>query len=429
MERKGAGIERVFVKGLVAIGLVAAGAGGAMLVHRYPGAAHPAEAAAQAEAGSPAAGVPAAATPGTAAAPGIAAEAPPAEVEVLLPPEMVTQAGIKTAPATALDVTAAVQVPGIVTANGYREVRVTPLVGGIVTRVHVELGTAVKRGAPVVTLFSADLAEAQTKYLSMTAMAEAERRKLERTKELADIGAASRQELEEATAAYASRATEVEGARQRLLLLGLTREHVQRVTSPDQVVSDVIVPAPIDGVVTSRSANLGMVVGPGQELLVVTDLSDVWVVGDLYEQDFRAVRVGSTASLTTSAYPDLALRGRVSYIDPRVDPQTRTVKVRVEVPNAGGRLRLGMYMTMSFTVKGGERVAAVPRAAVQAIGDRQVVYVRVEGEEGRFIQREIRIGRLVGDVYTVLGGLEPGEVVVTEGSFYLRAESVRNTPS
>ncbi len=424
MERKGAGIERVFVKGLVAIGLVAAGAGGAMLVLRYPGAAHQAEAAAApAEAGSPAAGAPAAATPG------IAVEAPPAEVEVLLPPETVTQAGIKTAPATALDVTAAVQVPGIVTANGYREVRVTPLVGGIVTRVHVELGTAVRRGAPVVTLFSADLAEAQTKYLSMTAMAEAERRKLERTKELAGIGAASRQELEEATAVYASRATEVEAARQRLLLLGLTREHVQRLTSPDQVVSDVIVPAPIDGAVTNRSANLGMVVGPGQELLVVTDLSDVWVVGDLYEQDFRSVRVGSTASLTTSAYPDLALRGRVSYIDPRVDPQTRTVKVRVEVPNAGGRLRLGMYMTMSFTVKGGERVMAVPRAAVQAIGDRQVVYVRVEGEEGRFIQREIRIGRLVGDAYTVLGGLEPGEVVVTEGSFYLRAESVRNTPS
>jgi multidrug efflux pump subunit AcrA (membrane-fusion protein) len=129
-----------------------------------------------------------------------------------------------------------------------------------------------------------------------------------------------------------------------------------------------VVPAPIAGVITSRSANLGQVVGMGDALFVVTDLSEVWVVGDLYEQDFSRVRVGAEATLTTLAYPELRLQGRVSYIDPRVDPQTRTAKVRVEVPNPHGQLRLGMYMTMVFSTVSGAPVVVVPRAAVQTIG-------------------------------------------------------------
>jgi RND family efflux transporter MFP subunit len=293
----------------------------------------------------------------------------------------------------------------------------------------VELGATVSRGAPLATLFSAELAEAQTKYLAMRAMFDADQKRLQRTQQLLDIGAASRQELEEAVAASASRATEVEAARQRLLLLGLTRKQVAALSRPSQVVSDVIVPAPIDGVITGRSANLGQVVGMGEALFVVTDLSEVWVVGDLYEQDFQAVRMGSEAALITPAYPDLSLHGRVSYIDPRVDPQTRTAKVRVEVPNPDGRLRLGMYATLSFTTRSDQRVAVVPRTAVQTIGDRQVVFVAVEDEEGRFIQRTVALGPPVGEAYTVLRGLDPGEAVVTEGSFFLRAESLRNAPA
>ena len=209
-----------------------------------------------------------------------------------------------------------------------------------------------RRGAPLATLFSTDLADAQTKYLSMAAMVDADHQKLERTRKLADIGAASRQELEEVTAIHTSHATELEAARQRLLLLGLGPEHVAQLASSGQIVAEIVVPAPIDGVVTGRSANLGQVVGTGQELFVVTDLSEVWAVGDLYEQDFAAVGVGSEAVVSAPAYPGLALRGRVAYVDPRVDAATRTAKVRVEVPNPDGRLRLGMYVTLAFTTPG-----------------------------------------------------------------------------
>jgi RND family efflux transporter MFP subunit len=166
----------------------------------------------------------------------------------------------------------------------------------------------------------------------------------------------------------------------------------------------------------------------GQELFVVTDLSEVWVVGDLYEQDFGNVAVGSEAGVTAPAYPGLSLRGRVSYIDPRVDAQARTAKVRVEVPNADGRLRLGMYVSLAFTTRGGERAVVVPQAAVQAIGERHVVYLPQKDEEGRFRQRTIRLGRPLGDAYAVLDGLRPGELVVTTGSFFLRAEAIRNNP-
>jgi membrane fusion protein, heavy metal efflux system len=408
----------MLVRGLLSMGLIAIGAAGAVLVLRF--GSH-----------TPADPVTATPTPTAVEAPTMASPtdaSPAGEVEVVLSPEAVAQAGIKTEQVTVVESNTSVQVPGTVMPNAYREVKVTPIVGGIVTKVHVELGTAVKRGAPLVALFSNELAEAQTKYLAMKAMLAADHQRRQRTEQLVEIGAASRQELEEAAAADTSRATEVAAAGQRLLQLGLSRQQVEALRRPSQVVSEVVVPAPIDGVITSRSANLGQVVGMGQELFTVTDLSEVWVIGDLYEQNFSSVSVGSEAALTMLAYPDLTLHGRVTYIDPQVDPQARTAKVRVEVPNPDGRLRLGMYVTVFFTTRGREQAVVVPRMAVQTIGDRHVVFVPAEDEEGKFLQRPVQVGRLLGDSYTILSGLQPGEVVVTEGSFFLRAESLRNSP-
>jgi cobalt-zinc-cadmium efflux system membrane fusion protein len=412
---------RWFVRGLTACGLIALGALGSLVLLRGAGTFSPLLS-------SPAT-APSAAEPRPTTKPTTAEATHDAEVEVILAPEAVAQAGIKTAEVSVVEPRASTEVPGAVTANAYREVKVTPVVSGIVRKVHAELGTAVKQGMPLATLFSAELADAQTKYLSMRAMLEADHQRRERTRELVAIGAASRQEFEEATAVHASHATEVEAARQRLLLLGMNKQQVDSLTHPRQVMADVVVPAPIAGVITSRSTNLGQVVGMGDALFVVTDLSEVWVVGDLYEQDFPRVRVGSEATLTTPAYPELRLQGRVSYIDPRVDPQTRTAKVRVEVANPNSQLRLGMYMTMVFSTASGAPVVVVPRAAVQTIGGRQVVFVAVPDEEGRFLHRAVQLGRVLGESYSVLKGLEPGEVVVTEGSFFLRAESLRNAPS
>jgi len=405
--------------GVGALGLIALGALGAILGPRYLGDILPAPVA-TAPTSAPAEPPPTAP---------VATSTPAAPAEVVLSPEAVRRAGIQTAAAAEVASQATIQLPGTVMADAYREVKVVPIVGGIVTKIHVELGTAVKRGAPLATLFSPELAEAQTKYLSIRAMLAADHQKLHRTQQLVEIGAVSRQDLEEITASHASHATEVEAARQRLLLLGLSRAHVEALTTPSQIVSDVTVPAPMAGVITSRTANLGQVVSMGQDLFVVTDLSQVWVIGDLYEQDFQTVHVGSEAALTTPAYPTLTLRGRVTYIDPRVDPQSRTAKVRVEVPNAEGRLRLGMYVTLAFTTPGRERLVVVPRAALQTIGERQVVFVPAPDEEGKFLPRTVQVGPVRGDRVTIQSGVQPGEVVVTEGSFFLRAEMLRNSPA
>jgi membrane fusion protein, heavy metal efflux system len=402
-----------------AVGLLACGVLGGIVASRYVDGV-PRAPVASAPPPSPTA-------PSVSESPG--ASTPEAPSAVVLSPEAVSRAGIKTVPAEAAVSEVTVQLPGTVTADAYREVKVVSLVGGMVTKVHVELGATVKRGTALATLFSPELAEAQTKYLSMRAMLAADHQKLQRTQELVAIGAVSRQELEEITALHASHETEVAAARQRLLLLGLSRTQVEALTHPSQIVSDVTVPAPGTGAITSRSVNLGQVVSMGQELFVVTDLSQVWVIGDLYEQDFQAVRVGSEAALTTPAYPTLTLRGRVTYIDPRVDPQTRTAKVRVEVPNAEGRLRLGMYVTLAFTTPGEERAVVIPRSAVQTIGARQVVFVPAPDEEGKFLARTVQLGPLRGDRVAIRSGVQPGEAVVSEGSFFLRAEMLRNAPT
>jgi len=370
-------------------------------------------------------------TPGspTAGMPGMTGPAPAARsadiVEVTLTPEAMGRAGIKIAEVTSGASTGALAVPATVTSNAYRDTKVNALVGGIIRQVSVELGSAVRRGEPLAVIFSAELADAQTKYLSMRAMLEADHQKLQRTEKLVTLGAASRQELEEVTAAHMAHETEVAAARQRLLLLGLSAERVSRLDSASQVVSEVTVPSPADGVVITRGVNPGQVVAAGQEMFVVTDLSTVWVLGDLYEKDFPSVRVGSEAMVTVPATPAAALRGRVAYIDPRVDPATRTSKVRVEVPNRGSALRLGMFVTVTFQTSTGQLTTLVPRSAVQPLGDRTVVYVPVAGEEAKFTERVVRVGSPVGEFVQVLEGLKLGEKVVTDGSFFLRAEATR----
>jgi cobalt-zinc-cadmium efflux system membrane fusion protein len=366
--------------------------------------------------------------PQAASAPGSMPPAPasPTEesVEVSLTPEAIGRAGIKTAIVRSQAPAASITVPGTVTSNAYRDTKATALVGGIVKSANVELGSMVSRGQALAVLVSTELADAQMKYLSGQAMLVADHQKLTRTEKLVAIGAASRQELEEITAVHAAHETEVAAGRQRLLLLGLSPQHVAALRGADEIVSEVVVPAPGAGTVVARAVNPGQVVSAGQELFIVADLSTVWVIGDLYEKDFASVRPGAEAIVTVSALPPI--RGRVAYIDPRVDPAARTAKVRVEVANPAGALRLGMFVGVNFTVPStAGAVVVVPRAAIQSIGSRSVVYVKVEGEEGRFVERAVRVGATVGDAVEVIDGLKLGERVVNEGSFFMRAEAAR----
>jgi cobalt-zinc-cadmium efflux system membrane fusion protein len=411
------------------VALLIVGAAGGVLWSERHGGARARFAAPSRDAQTPAASPDGRSMPGMSGMPAPAGQAQASKsdeaVEVSLTAEAVERAGIKIAEAKAQASVSGVTVPGSVMSNAYRDTKVNALVGGIVRQVMVELGAEARRGAPLAVIFSSELADAQMKYLSMRAMLEADHQKLQRTQQLVALGAASRQELEEATAIHSGHETEVAASRQRLLLLGLSAEHVTKLETASQIASEVTVTSPADGVVIARSVNPGQVINAGQDLFVVTDLSTVWAIGDLYERDFSRVRVGSAATVTVPSMPDRTLKGRVAYIDPRVDAATRTAKVRVEVPNRGGDLRLGMFVTMSIETGTTERITVVPRAAVQTIGDRSVVYVPTEGEEGKFVERAVKLGPPAGEFVPVLNGLKPGDKVVTEGSFYLRAEAAR----
>lgn len=344
---------------------------------------------------------------------------------VSISPELAQRAGIIVEAVKEGQASATLRIPGTVEPNAYQEVIVTPVAGGRVTRVAVELGERVRRGQTMASIYSPELADAQSRLIALRAELRASEQDVGRTRRLAEIGAASRQELESVEAAHAGRVAAADGARTRLVLLGMSPEAIERLTAGSAVSATIEVPAPLDGTVTERSANTGLNVDPSTPLFTVVDLGSVWIVGDLFERDLSYVEVGSAATVTTPAAPDRTYEGKISYIDPQVNPATRTARVRVEVDNRDRRLRLGMLAEISLSAAPGAPTVLVPREAVQTIGDRHVVYVAAPGEAGRFVERPVRTGTTVGEDIEILEGLADGESIVTTGSFYVRAERER----
>jgi RND family efflux transporter MFP subunit len=394
------------VAAAAALALLFAGAGATYLVMRPAGVSNPETAVTAIPAAAP-------------------SSAPPTgDVVVTLTPEAVERAGLKTATVATGTSGTDVRVPGVVEPNAYRQVAVTPLVNGRVTQVVAQLGARVRKGEAMAEIYSPAIAEARTKYISARAMLDAHDLELQRTQKLVEIGAASRQELERAHAEHSAQIAEVDSARAQLELLGVSAPsaHAQEGTTVSATTS---VPAPIDGVVTERTANVGLNVDAATKLFTVVDLSTVWIVADVYERDFSRVRVGSDAAITTPAYPDTTLRGRVSYIDPQVNTATRTAKVRIEVANPRGDLRLGMYADVAISTGETTEKVMIPRVSIQQIGNRSVVYLADAKQAGRFVERAVTLGASSGEQVEVVSGLQAGDVILTEGSFFVRAERER----
>lgn len=353
-------------------------------------------------------------------------DVPLPDVIVPLTRDAIERAGIVVAPVSAAAAGTALRLPGVVTANAYRQVSVTPLVSGRVTRVFASLGDRVRRGDVMADIYSPELAEATTRYVSARAQLDAHDRELRRAEKLVEIGAASRQELERIHAEHAAQTADVHSARARLELLGVPAATLDAPGANITIDSTARVPAPIDGVVTERAVNVGLNVEPAMTLFTVVDLSTVWVVADAYERDLPLVHVGDDAAITTAAYPDRPVAGRIAYIDPQVNRDTRTAQLRVEVSNLRGELRLGMLADVMVKARtGAAPVLTVPRGAIQRVGQRAVVYLRSAEDPEKFIEREVRLGAASGEQVEVVSGVRPGDAVVTEGSFFVRAERER----
>src|SRR5262249_15748931 len=271
-----------------AIVLVAAGAGGTWLISQRSGS------------GTPRAEVTRTSSPPPSSA--------PTEVGITLSKEAEARAGIEVATVSSSSEGATLRIPGAVHPNASKTVLVTPLTSCRITRVVAELGQSVQRGQLLAEIYSPDLAEARTKYLSATAELSAHELELQRTEKLVTIGAASKQELEQLHAEHTGKLATVDSYRSKLLLLGLSEQDIQNLT-PQSGSSTLRITAPAPGVVTARAANVGLNVDPTMSLFTLTDLSSVWIVGELNERDFRAAAVGAPITVTFAAYPDLQLSG------------------------------------------------------------------------------------------------------------------------
>ena len=361
----------------------------------------------------------------------------PGDITLTLSPSQLENAQIKIEAAveqtgSAAPASGGQRTTGTVQSNAYKEVSITPIAGGIVRQVDAEIGAHVEKGAALVSIFSSELAEAQATYMRGLAEVEEHHQHHKRTIELVEIGAASREELEQVTSTYRGAQANLSSARQRLIALGMSVPQIDALQGQSDVKALITVLAPSSGTVINRSVNPGEIVDKGKELLRIADLSTVWIIGQIYENDFGTIHVGMPAVATTPAYPDRSFTGRISYIDPRVDPATRTAQVRIEVTNPGAALKLGMFVDVNLNGGGARpnsgRAVLVPGTAIQNIGARQVVFIAAN-EPGKFVQRVVSTASGPNGLAAIYDGLSAGERVVTDGSFLLRAESLKLNPT
>jgi RND family efflux transporter MFP subunit len=254
--------------------------------------------------------------------------------------------------------------------------------------------------------------------------------RLERAKKLLKIDPVRKNEIDRFLTGVRKMQADLASAREKLLVLGLSRQRVDSLRSPGQISSDLPIPSPVTGTVTERIANLNEVVSVNGKIAQITDLSTVWVIGQVYEKNLGKLRIGSGASITSDAYPGEVFRGNISYIDPNLDEKTRTARVRIELANPGQKLKLGQFVNVAYATLGGSEKTAplIPASAVQNIGTRKVVF-EATADPKTFILRPVRTGQEKEGAYPVIEGIFVGDKIVTDGSFLLRAEFLKTNPA
>lgn len=297
----------------------------------------------------------------------------------------------------------ALNVTGVVQPDISRAVPVISLAAGRVIEVKARLGDFVKKGQLLMRVQSNDVTGAYQTYLKAVNDERLARLQFERQKLLYDKGAVSKSVLEAAEDAEQDAKVDLQHAVEQLRILGVDKDH------PSEIVNIV---APISGVITDQQVtNAAGVQGLGSpNPFTISDLSYVWIICDVYENDLDAVRVGDIAEIRLDAYPGKVLKGRIDNILPVLDPNLRTAKVRIEVANPG-IIRVGMFVTATFYGKHPQTHATVPASAVLHLHDRDWVYAPLGS--GHFKRLEVVTGNMLpGNMQEVVSGLKPGDKVV-----------------
>ena len=280
--------------------------------------------------------------------------------------------------------------------------RINPKIEGWIENVYVDFtGKLVQKGQPLLTIYSPDLVQTQQEYL---------------------LAIKGRNELSASPFGEATNFSEslVQSARRRLELWDITEEQIKELEKRGTPSRTMTLYAPATGFVTARNAFPKQRVMPDTELYTLADLSNVWVIADVYEFEAADIRLGQPATVNISSYPGREFYGKITYIFPQVDNTTRTLKVRIELSNKGFSLKPDMYADVVLNMNSGRQLV-VPQEAVMDSGSEQLVYVSLQ--DGYFEPRKVQIGQKVDNKYVVLAGLKEGERVVTSGNFLVDSES------
>lgn len=308
------------------------------------------------------------------------------------------------ATASERDATSELNVTGVVNPDVARTVPVISLASGRVVEIHARLGDVVKKGQLLLKVQSADISGAYSDYQQALADETLAKAQFERSTILYDKGAIAQKDLEVAKATEEKNKVTVATTRQRLGILGADPGH------PSAIVE---IRAPVSGVVTDQqvTAASGVQSLASANPFTISDLSSVWIMCDVYENDLSQVHIGEYADIRLNAYPDRVLKGRISVINPVLDPTLRTAKVRLEVKNPG-MMRLGMFVKATFHGQQKQIHTVVPASAVLHLHDRDFVYS--PAGNGNFRRVAVAGGRMLpGNMQELVSGLEPGQQVVT----------------
>jgi Cu(I)/Ag(I) efflux system membrane fusion protein len=326
------------------------------------------------------------------------------EGTIRVDPNTIQSIGVRTAPVTVGELKKTIRATGRVAYDERRIGTVNAKIGGWIEKLYVNAtGEEVRKGAPLIEIYSPDLVSAQQEYRIA-------RRHFDQVKDspFPDVEKSARDLLE--------------SARKRLSYWDVSDAQIAELERTGAVRKTLVLYSPFDGVVVNKAAFDGTKVMAGMELFRIADLSRVWVQGDVYEYELPWVKVGVPATVTLDYLPGKTYRGKVAYVYPYLEGKTRTATVRVELPNPGGVLKPEMYAHVELAPKVEGKTVLVPSEAVIRSGIRNVVFV-AKGE-GRFEPREVKLG-LEGEEGTVqiLSGLTGGENVVVSAQFLLDSES------
>ncbi|HSG24379.1 MAG TPA: efflux RND transporter periplasmic adaptor subunit [Azonexus sp.] len=350
-----------------------------------------------------------------------AVAAPSSDPALVMPAqELLVQ--LKLAAVGSQPVAETLRVAGRIDFDEQRLARIGATITGRVTEIDAVLGQTVKKGDVLARLNSSELSSQQLAYLKARAELELNRRNAERAKALFDADVIAAAELQRRQSEYQISVAEVRAAADQLQLLGVTPTAIERLGKHGAVNSLTPVVATLNGVVVERKLAQGQVVQPADSLFVVADLTNLWAVAQVPEQQVSQVKAGQSVSIEVPALGNEKLLGKLIYVGQTIDPETRTVLVRTALDNRDGRLKPAMLASMLIEAKPVERLV-VPASAVVRENDLDHVFV-AEGE-GTFRLLKVKLGAEQDGQRVVLSGLKGKETVVIDGAFHLNNERNR----